>query len=158
MTNEELMHYGILGMKWGVRRQKQSSGSSKPSAPKPTDKDAEDGKKRVFSIFKRKEKTKQRTIKDLSNEELQQRIIRMDLERRYKELAQSSVKDNPEGKSFIKDAFKKSAENLLPQVFNHYGSKGLNTLIGETQRVKNEETGQYETILKEVIFANNKKK
>ena len=50
-----------------------------------------------------------------------------------------------------------AGKNLLTQVANHYGAKGLNKIINETTTEKDDD-GNIRTVLKEVVFANNKRK
>ena len=70
--NDELKHYGVLGMRWGARRNgKPISKSSKP---------------------------KKRTIESMSNEELQSRNKRLQLETQYKQLSKNSISP---GKKFV---------------------------------------------------------
>lgn len=54
-----LRHSGIKGMKWGVRKKKSSSGSSKG-------------------------RTKTKSVKSMSDKEIQSYLSRIDLEKRYK--------------------------------------------------------------------------
>lgn len=79
-------HYGIKGMKWGVRR-------ANPSAAPPRSGDSASAKAT-------KAKIKAGGLKSLDNNELRTYLDRMDLEKRYK-------KGNPgpgdEAKKFVKD-------------------------------------------------------
>lgn len=65
MKNEEdyLLHYGVLGMKWGVRR--ANRGSSKSTSSK---------------------RKKKESVKNLSDEELNRRIRRLRMEKEYNDL------------------------------------------------------------------------
>lgn len=65
-SDQVLVHYGVKGMRWGVRKRSGGSGaeaSSRPRKPKRTD------------------------LSDVSDEELRKRINRLDMEKRYRDLA-----------------------------------------------------------------------
>jgi len=70
--DDELYHFGIKGMKWGVRRFQRKDGTRTKA-----------GKKRERDTWKRNEANK------ISDEELRRRIQRLETERRYKNLMES---------------------------------------------------------------------
>ena len=163
-NTDELYHYGILGMKWGVRRYRNKDGTLTSVGKKQRNEDSKETSNKRSKVSSKSALSKGNTqqsksLKEMSDAELKAKIERLNLENRYKELMRSS---NPpkhaEGKAFVKNVLKKSGENLLPQVLNHYGAKLANNLIGEKTTVKDKDTGEVTEMLKEVIFANNKKK
>lgn len=84
--NAELEHYGIPGMKWGVRKKRVPGSSSASAKPKPTmSADA----KRVSNI---KSKVKAKGRDSLSNDEMQDLVKRMNLEQQYRNLNPSKAK------------------------------------------------------------------
>lgn len=111
-----LSHYGIKGMKWGVRR-KHPSASHPPS---------EDHAKATAS----KEKIKAAGgTHPLSNQELQHLVNRMNLEKQYSTLSTQTKKKNPAGK-FVGDMLlnigKQQAQNYAnDQIKNALKKKAI---------------------------------
>lgn len=181
MNNEinqnELAHYGILGMKWGVRRTEAQlarlSGKVDKLKAKKKEQDKltraknklaklKDEEERLKSALKnkpekkkkvedspepeKKKKVVKKKLSELSDDELNAMINRINLEQRYKLLiSQNAPKEEKkkifDGRSFMSKVTQQTAEDLTVQVTKHFGSKLLNKLIGE-----------------DVIYANNKKK
>ena len=139
----ELYHYGRKGMKWGVRRTAAQLGHVVKAGYKKT-KTAVDNHKAKKAAKKAAEVAAKRakitSSRKLTNEELEARIKRLELEKRYVDLVKDTSQVNA-GKKFASSIIETSGKNLAAQVLNHYGSKMLNRLIGD-----------------EVIYANNKKK
>ena len=68
----ELCHWGVKGMKWGVRRYQNKDGTLTPS-----------GKKRYSS------KNKKKNVSEMTDQELREIVTRMNLESNYKKLTAS---------------------------------------------------------------------
>jgi predicted GNAT family acetyltransferase len=86
---ESLTHYGILGMKWGIRRFQNKDGTLTSA-----------GKKRYHKDYKRAHS--QKSVKYMSDTELSSRLKRLQMERQYSQLSQSSVN---KGKEYAKKVF-----------------------------------------------------
>ena len=134
--DEELYHYGVKGMKWGVRRtpaqlghttgtKKKRSGSAgeavkntaKKAAKAISSKVSETRRKRAEvkahdAETKKIQENKKKKLSDLTDDELRQRIQRLELEKRYRDL---TPKETSRGKAFI-DAVGKQV--LGPAVSN----------------------------------------
>ena len=136
---DELYHYGIKGMKWGVRRAAEQLGHTVKSIKSVYD--SHKAKKRAKKeAAKAKKRSKITNPKKLTTEELNARIKRLQLEKDYNDLVKDTNRTR-KGKNFVMDILESSGKNLFTQVANHYGAKALNEAIGE-----------------DVIFANNKRK
>lgn len=148
-NSTQLKHHGIIGMKWGVRRFQNKDGSLTAA-----------GRRRAAKEEKEAiTKERRKTVKDMSDDELRKKIDRLSLEKRYAELNSSlNPPKNQRGKEFVLRVLEKSGENLCTQVVNHLGAKALNKVLGEKSEVKDKDTGEITTVIKDVIFANNKKK
>lgn len=114
MHTDEIYHYGILGMKWGVRRAHSSSLKIGKS-----------GKKSIKDNIKNKlnaNKNRNKSIKKLSDEELRRKINRLQMEQQYKQLnkRQQSV-----GEKFVKQVLYESAKNTASK----YVSKQMSNVI-----------------------------
>jgi len=81
----ELKHFGILGMRWGVRRERGPDGRV--------------GKSQGSGDYQKAQKLKNRGMKNLSTKELQDLTKRMQLEKQYKELNPNTV---AQGKKIVK--------------------------------------------------------
>lgn len=78
--NDELMHYGVLGMKWGIRRGRSSGGSKNRRSSKMSD-DARDAAQ-----------LKKKRVSEMSNAELRRLNERQQLEQNHARLNPSKVK------------------------------------------------------------------
>lgn len=124
-----IVHYGILGMKWGIRRYQNKDGSLTPA-----------GKKRLEKLDKEREaltgnqsskdsssSSSTKKVSEMSDEELRNAVTRLQLEQRYKELKPRHVSA---GKRFVKkiindvlipsatDVAKKAVKEELDNLWN----------------------------------------
>lgn len=106
MNRNELMHYGVLGMKWGVRR-KRSKLSSVEVKPK------------------------KKTVSDLSDAELRQIINRHQMEKQY---AQITAKEKSAGAKFVSDVLTNAAKQTATSYTAKYMAKGMDALIAEAAK------------------------
>lgn len=97
---DELQHHGIKGMKWGVRRFQNKNGTLtlagkrrvSEGKPKSKGKSASKGKpapEKQHMDYKRTHDSK--SISSMSDQELRDRINRLNLERQYSQLSPKSV-------------------------------------------------------------------
>ena len=84
MGNDYLAHYGVLGMKWGVRRTPEQLARARRRSM--TDESHEDYKKAHTP----------KSIKSMSDAELRNRLNRLQMERQYSQLSESSVSKGKE--------------------------------------------------------------
>lgn len=126
---EIIAHYGILGMKWGIRRYQNKDGSLTPA-----------GKRRLEKLDKEREaltgnqsskdsssSSSTKKVSEMSDEELRNVVTRLQLEQRYKELKPRHVSA---GKRFVKkiindvlipsatDVAKKAVKEELDNLWN----------------------------------------
>lgn len=81
--SNSLQHYGILGMRWGVRRYQNKDGSLTAAGRKRKTHISQDAKE-AYSLKKKK-------VSELSNAELKKLNERQNLERNYKNLNPSAI-------------------------------------------------------------------
>lgn len=104
--DNELYHYGVLGMKWGVRRDKSTSGGSSKRRRR---------SKQAIDPSYKKAHTKKK-LKYMSDNELREVNKRLNLEKNYRDLTRTKKK----GKAVV-DAFVGTA-GTIAAVMGAYGT------------------------------------
>ncbi len=149
MTDDTLAHYGIKGMHWGIRRTPEQlarvSGHS-TKEPVGNEKGQGDSEKPGSSSSAKK------SLSDLSDDELRERISRLELEKRYKDLEKADAKPkSTRGRDFCVNVLETIGKNTLTnigtQAANHVLGEALNKLAGvssddKAHRVVNPQKGQ----------------
>ena len=127
-VEDVLEHYGIKGMKWGVRRKRGSNGrvgggksNTSSSAKK------EKGKKGATVVIGRKKAQKKNPLADIPDDALQKAVARMELEKRYVTLsAEQAERSKTRGQKFM-DEVGKSAGSIAKS----QGQRAANAYVGK---------------------------
>lgn len=99
-----LKHFGILGMRWGVRRFQNPDGSLTDAGKKRYNKGESANS---TSSVKVSNNARTKTVHDIPDDELRRLVNRIQLERQYSQL---TTREKTEGEKFVKDVLKTSAK------------------------------------------------
>ena len=144
--DNELYHHGVKGMKWGVRKTpvRSSSGNTRKQ------------KSNTMSLFKKKKTTRNasvakssqaqtKSVKDMSDDELERKIERARLEQKYLEL-------NPETVSRGRRIAKSVKDDIIVPAAVDIGKQVAKSIMANvTNKVLSLEGDNK-------VYANNKKK
>lgn len=114
MGETYIYHYGIKGMKWGVRRTPAQLGHRKKRSLK----DAVNAIKKKTEAAAAKAASKPRTVKDMSDDELRRVLNRLDMEKRYRQyLSEANQKKQSRAKKIVADILEQGAKTLANKAF-----------------------------------------
>ena len=112
--NNVIYHFGIKGMKWGIRRYQNKDGSLTAA-----------GKKRYSDSSSAND-----GIKDLTDQELRDRINRLNLEKQYRDLTTpSGQKQVNKGKQFVTSVLETSGKNIATQLVTYAMGTAVNKIF-----------------------------
>lgn len=141
MNNDELKHHGILGMKWGVRRYQNKDGSLTPVGKRRLQTGEADSNVNGTKRSESSTISQHKTVKEMSDSELRERISRLELEKRYKDLSKGSEQvKTSKGKAFVIDVLEKSGKNIATQAVTYAMGSMINKAVGSN--VVNPKKGQ----------------
>lgn len=131
LSDNYLYHYGILGMKWGIRRTPEQLGSSKRTLSS-----EEKRKQKIDAALKKKI-----DVRDMPTEDLQKVLDRLTLEKRYNDMMNEL---HPKRKSYTLELLRRFAQTSVNSAVKSIAKKQGNRLANSIwntpqQKKKNDE-------------------
>ena len=122
-----LSHHGILGQKWGVRRYQNSDGTLTSAGKKRLSSKKEPSKAQTYKEKTEAYKSRMKQIKTMSDQELSNRLSRLEKEKKVREL---DYEETYPGSKFAKDVLSGSG-SMLASAVRKYGTAAAVWGIGK---------------------------
>ena len=128
--NDQIVHYGIKGMRWGIRRTEAQLARARGELHSTQKSSKTTGG--IFSKKKKKVKTEepkktQKKISEMSDEELRARINRLQLEKQYRDLSPKQVS---KGRAFYEKNIAPALNETVKNIAKDYTNKKLREVLG----------------------------
>lgn len=110
--SNELKHYGVRGMKWGVRRRRNASGD-------------------LVEVSTRRTRAaeKKEMIKNLSDDELRKRINRIQMEKQYSQMIAERPSTAAKGGKAVADILKAVSKEVSKEIVKEIVKESVKTSI-----------------------------
>lgn len=148
-----LCHFGIKGMKWGIRRFQNKNGSLTAAGKKRYQKGEQSSDEKTSPSSS---SSRSKSISELSDTELRTRINRLNLEKQYRQLLSEGASDNTkqvrEGKSFANEIKDRAVKNVFLPAAEEIGRQIVRSKLAEFSNKA------FKFDSDKMVFANNKRK
>ena len=126
MENNCLLHYGIKGQKWGIRRFQRKDGGLTPAGKKRyADDDYHEDYRRAHNV---------KSVRTMSDQELRNRLNRLQMESQYKQMTASKL---DKGKKIVMDVLENAGKETAKKYVSKYMSYEIDRIISEIKNKRN---------------------
>lgn len=123
---ENVIHYGVKGMKWGVRKQRPTSSGKRKGKTNAQRIYERVTKKKTAEKAKPAMTSRRKKASEMSDDELRKVISRMQMERTY---AQLTTKEISKGRKFVNEVLYNSAKATATTYTTKAMTKAIEKLL-----------------------------